>query len=439
MGLYSSLNHTQKESIGLLSIGTFLEYFDLMLYVHMAVLLNEIFFPKADPHTASLYTALALCSSLAFRPIGALIFGWIGDHIGRKPTIIITTIMMAISCVVMANLPTYAQIGITAAWLVTICRIVQGISSMGEIVGAEIYLTETISRPACFPVVAGIHVADIVGAIAALGVALLVLSYGMNWRLAFWMGAVIAVVGAFARTRLRETPEFLEAKRKWLKKEVQQMNIDTDPIEGAVFNATWKERVNKKTLISYFFISCGMPLGFYLAFFHFIPVLQGSFGYSSIDIIKHNLFLAIIDLIAGTTLAYLSYRIHPLKIQKIRSTLGLLLFIMLPFLIMTVTSPIQLFLVQSLLIIFKLENSPCVPVFYAHFPIYCRFMSATVLFALSRALMYTITSFGLIYLVRYFGSFGIWVIALPIGIADLGSLSHYKNLEIKSKLCPNLS
>jgi len=189
MGLYSSLNHTQKESIGLLSIGTFLEYFDLMLYVHMAVLLNEIFFPKADPHTASLYTALALCSSLAFRPIGALIFGWIGDHIGRKPTIIITTIMMAISCVVMANLPTYAQIGITAAWLVTICRIVHGISSMGEIVGAEIYLTETISRPACFPVVAGIHVADIVGAIAALGVALLVLSYGMNWRLAFLDGS----------------------------------------------------------------------------------------------------------------------------------------------------------------------------------------------------------------------------------------------------------
>jgi len=442
-GLFSSLNREQKESIGLLQVGTFLEYFDLMLYVHMAVLLNEIFFPKADPHTASLYTALALCSSLAFRPLGALIFGWIGDRVGRKPTIIITTTMMAFSCLVMANLPTYAQIGITATWIVTICRIIQGMSSMGEIVGAEIYLTETIRRPACFPIVASMHVADILGAISALGVALLVISYGINWRLAFWMGAIIAIVGAFARKRLRETPDFLEMKRKFMKKEIHDMNLEADAIlgvdEGAKSNATWKEPINKKTLLSYFFISCGMPLGFYLAFFHFIPVLQGSFGYSSLEIVKHNFFLALVDLMIGATLASLSYRVHPLKIQKIRSTLGLLLFILLPFLIMFVASPMHLFLIQSLLIILKLENSPCVPVFYSHFPVYSRFMSATVLFALSRALMYTITSFGLIYLVRYFGSFGIWIIALPIAVSYLYALKHFEGLERGRKAYPNLS
>ena len=93
MGVFSSLSREQKEAVGLLQIGTFLEYFDLALYIHMAVLLNEIFFPKYDPHTASLLAAFALCSSLAFRPIGALIFGWIGDNIGRKPTIIITTVI----------------------------------------------------------------------------------------------------------------------------------------------------------------------------------------------------------------------------------------------------------------------------------------------------------------------------------------------------------
>jgi MHS family proline/betaine transporter-like MFS transporter len=439
MGLLSSLTRDQKQAVMLLQAGTFLEYFDLMLYVHMAVLLNEIFFPKSDPHTASLLAALALCSSLAFRPIGALIFGWIGDHIGRKPTIIITTTMMAISCIVMANLPTYAQIGIAAAWSVTICRIFQGMSSMGEIVGAEIYLTETIERPASFTLVASIHVADILGAIAALGVAFLVVSCGMNWRFAFWLGAFIAIVTAFARKRLRETPEFLEMKRKEWQQGIQEMNLDGNPVYGAKLNATWKEPINKKTLISYFFISCGMPLGFYLAFFHFIPVLKESFSYSTEDIIKHNLLLAFIDLITGVTLVYLSYRVHPLKIQKIRSTLGLLFFILLPFLIMAVTSPVQLFLIQSLLIILKLENSPCVPVFYSHFPVYRRFTSATVLFSLSRALMYTITSFGLIYLVSYWGSFGIWVITLPIAIAYLCSLSHFEGLERKFNLYPNLS
>src|ERR1700676_2864748 len=106
MGLYSSLNREQKEALGLLQIGTFLEYFDLMLYIHMAVLLNDIFFPKTDPQTSALLAALAFCSTFIMRPIGALIFGWLGDSIGRKSTIIITTLMMSISCVLMANLPT---------------------------------------------------------------------------------------------------------------------------------------------------------------------------------------------------------------------------------------------------------------------------------------------------------------------------------------------
>ena len=72
----------QKEAVGLLSIGTFLEYFDLMLFVHMGVLLNELFFPKTDPHTTALYSATAFCSSFVFRPIGALIFGYKGIQWG---------------------------------------------------------------------------------------------------------------------------------------------------------------------------------------------------------------------------------------------------------------------------------------------------------------------------------------------------------------------
>ena len=83
-----SLNRAQKEAVCLLSIGTFLEYFDLMLYVHMAVLLNELFFPKTDPFTDSLLSAFAFCSIFVFRPFGALIFGYIGDNIGRKATIV---------------------------------------------------------------------------------------------------------------------------------------------------------------------------------------------------------------------------------------------------------------------------------------------------------------------------------------------------------------
>lgn len=142
MGVFSSITREQKEALGLLQIGTFLEYFDLMLYIHMAVLLNELFFPKSDPQSAALLAAFTFCSTYVMRPIGALIFGWIGDNIGRRSTIIVTTIMMSVSCAIMANLPTYAQIGISAGWIMIICRIAQGMSSMGEIIGAQIYIVK---------------------------------------------------------------------------------------------------------------------------------------------------------------------------------------------------------------------------------------------------------------------------------------------------------
>ena len=80
----------------------------------MAVLLNELFFPKTDPDTASILSAFAFCSTFVFRPFGALIFGWLGNNISRKATVVITTALMAFSCILMANLPTYSQIGIAA-------------------------------------------------------------------------------------------------------------------------------------------------------------------------------------------------------------------------------------------------------------------------------------------------------------------------------------
>lgn len=155
-GKQRNLTREQAEAVGLLSIGTFLEYFDLMLYIHMAVLLNELFFPKSDPHTASILSAFAFCATFVFRPVGAVLFGWIGDKVGRKATVVITTFMMAFCCLVMFSLPTYAQIGITASALITICRIVQGMSSLGEVVGAELYLTEVTKPPIQYPVVAAI-------------------------------------------------------------------------------------------------------------------------------------------------------------------------------------------------------------------------------------------------------------------------------------------
>jgi len=443
MGLFSSLNRTQKEAIALLQIGTFLEYFDLMLYIHMAVLLNELFFPKTDPHTASLLAAFAFCSTYVFRPVGALIFGWIGDNIGRKSTIIITTSMMSISCIVMANLPTYTQIGITATWVMTICRMAQGMSSMGEMVGANIYIAESVRRPTCYPAVAFISTASCVGAMFALGVATLVTSYYMNWRYAFWFGAIIAIVGAFARTRLRETPDFLEMKRQQMTQIIHELNDENDAQTPKVSfqqrQLLWKKRISYKTLLSYFLISCGWPLTFYLAYVHFNPVLKNDFGYSPEEIIKHNFYLSVVMLIAYTFWSILSFRIYPLKILKIRWMLKLALILSMPFLIMMISSPLQLFFMQALIIMLTLYDIPAEAIFIYHLPIYRRFTYASFLYALSRALMYIITSFGLVYLGDYFGSFGLWFIALPLMGAYLCGVLHFEMLEDSLGLSPNTS
>lgn len=439
MSMFSSLTKEQKKTITILQIGTFLEYFDLMLYIHMAVLLNEIFFPKTDPYTASLLAAFAFCSTYIMRPIGALIFGWIGDNIGRKSTIIFTTLLMSISCLVMANVPTYAEIGIAATWIITFCRIAQGMSSMGEIIGVEIYVTEYIKRPVSYPAVALTMTASCLGAMAALGISTIVTSFLYNWRIAFWMGALIAIIGAYARTRLRETPEFLEMKRKKMKEEIQKLNKENDPIKGKIINETWKEPIDKKTLLSFFFIYCGWPLFFYLSYMYFNPMLKSNFGYSSEDIIKHNFLLSIIMVLSSIFLVHLSCRIHPIKIIKIKSILSFILILFLPFIILKINNSNQLFILQSFIVLLSLWGTPADAVLIHHLPIYLRFTFASVLYALSRAIIYVVTSFGLIYLTNYLGVFGIWLITIPAVVSYYYGVSHFEDLERKIGIYPNLT
>lgn len=438
MDLFSSFKREQKEAIGLLQAGTFLEYFDLMLYVHMAVILNEIFFPKTDPHTTALLSSFAFCSTFVLRPFGALIFGYIGDHIGRKSTVIITTMMMSLSCMIMANLPTYAEIGISAAWIVTICRMVQGMSSMGEIIGCQIYITEITKPPAQYPAVSFIGVASSLGAVAALGMSSLVTRSGFNWRLAFWIGAGIAVVGSIARIKLRETPEFVDMKRKL------QKNLEEKPLKAkekeqslhalkSLIEKYKNEKINRKTLFACFLIQCGWPLSFYLGYMYFNPILKKNYGYSPEDIILHNFILSIIMLCSNLMWGLLSYRIHPLKILKGKARMFGVLVLFLPFLLLHTSHQYQIFILQALLFITFLGSPPADAILIKAIPIFKRFTATSFLYALSRALIYIITSFGLVYLTEVFAYYGVWFITLPITMGFIWAVRHFKTREEISK------
>jgi MFS transporter, MHS family, proline/betaine transporter len=421
----TNLTKKQREAVGLLSIGTFLEYFDLMLYVHMAVLLNDLFFETTDPKTSSLMAAFAFCSTYLLRPFGALVFGWIGDNIGRKVTVIITTFMMAFSCFVMANLPTYAQIGVVASYLVTICRILQGMSSMGELVGAQLYLTEITRPPIQYPVVTLTSVFSILGGTFALAIASLSTLYGFNWRGAFWFGVVVALIGVVARTTLKETPDFADAKRRVTN------TLNNSQKKELKNNIIWNEDKNKdkKTFLFLFLMDCGWPVCFYFTYVFCGNILKQDFGFTTEQVIHQNFIVSIIQLIGMIILSFISYKVYPPKIIKTKLWLFIATILLCPFLIIMVHNSYTIFVIQCCSILFACDYVPARPITYKHVSIFRRFTYCSMSYGLSRPIMYIVTSFGLIYLFEYLGYLGLLIIIIPIIISYALSISYFDKLE----------
>lgn len=432
------LDKEQKEAIGLLGFGTFFEYFDLMLYVHMSVVLNDLFFPKTDPYTSQLITASTFCTTFVLRPFGALLFGYIGDTSGRKLTVVITTFTMAIACAVMACLPTYDSIGIRATYIMILCKIVQGMSSMEEAVGAEIYLTESIKAPIQYPVVSSITIFSALGGTCALGVAALVTRYDYNWRYAFGAGVVVALAGMVARTRLRETPEFREAaqtrdkirnKLNMLDEKRRRKKKKGEVIEEEIEVIKVIAKVHKKTMLYYFLIQCARPVLFYFSYVYSIDILKGTFHCSTEYIVLYLFYLALVDLVGIVIPTYLSYRIDPLKILMAKTYIFGAFILFFPYLLTNASTPLELFYIQSFFVLFRIDSSPAASIFYSHFPVLKRFTYAGVMYAVSRALLYIITAYGFVILVKHFGYSGMLVIILPTIIGFYFSVRYFQKLE----------
>lgn len=422
----TKLTREQKEAVGLLSIGTFLEFFDFMLYVHMATYLNEIFFPKSDPSTATLLAAATFCSSYVLRPLGALLFGWIGDNIGRKSTFIITTAMMAGCCFTMATLPTYAEWGYKASICMVMCRIVQGLSSIGEIIGAGIYMTEITKPPIQYPTVAFLEVMAVLGGAVALAVAGLATSSNFNWRIAFWFGMAIAIIGGTARRVLKETPEFANAKLQ-LKRVLENANIDNKKLKD---NLIINQKIQTKTILAYFLLDCFWSGNFYFTFFYCGNILKNSFGFTTEQVIHQNLIPVALQVISWSTLALLSYKIFPLKLLRIKLFIFLPFVLMCPFFLNSATNSSHIFFIQCFICIFSPTTTPAIPILFKSLPLFKRFTCAGLIYGISRATVYIVYSFGLIYLTESFGHYGILFITIPISIGYIFGLNHfYKQAE----------
>ena len=200
--------------------GTFLEWYDFLTFATLAVVFAPLFFPSSDPSTALLASLATFGVGMVVRPIGAAIFGSIGDRIGRRPVFMITITLMGIATVCVGFLPTYAQIGIWAPILLVSLRLLQGLSAGGEIGGSAVYLTEHAGDSNRGIKTSFLQLMGPLGIlVSTLQIALLqnyltpeeFLSWG--WRVPFWISLIFLLIAFKARMALEETPIYLQLSK----------------------------------------------------------------------------------------------------------------------------------------------------------------------------------------------------------------------------------
>jgi MFS family permease len=426
MAYNKGMTKKQKEAVGLLSIGTFLEYFDLMLYIHMSVFLNDLFFPQSNQLTSQLLTATTFCLTYIFRPIGGFIIGNIGDAFGRKLTVYITTFVMAVSCIVMANIKTYAEIGITATIIVMLCRMLQGFSSMGEIVGAELYISETFKSPHRYICNGLMFVSSRSGGMFALIVGSFVISIGFNWRVAFWIGAGIAVIGFIARTRLRETPEFVSYKKRIKNKHA------ANRIANNILKKT--QSISFKAIAAYFFIKAIDAVCMYMTFIYMGDFMKQHLVMSSKQVIYQNLKITVIIVMLTLLMIKLIKKFHPIKVISASLIIFSIYLPLIPFWLNNVTDITSLTFLQVAIFFPALSSFGVETTCFKHFPIASRFTILATTFGMSASLSYAAIAFGSIFFVNYFGYYGLLYIYVPLLICVGFSINYFKKLEIKKGL-----
>jgi MFS family permease len=200
--------------------GTFLEWYDFLTFATLAVVFAPLFFPSSDPNTALLASLATFGVGMVVRPIGAALFGSMGDRIGRKPVFMITIALMGLATLSVGFLPSYAQIGIWAPILLVSLRLLQGLSAGGEIGGSAVYLTEHAGDEYRGFKTSFLQLMGPLGILfSTLQIALLrhyltheeFLAWG--WRVPFWISVVLLIIAFRARMALEETPVFLELTR----------------------------------------------------------------------------------------------------------------------------------------------------------------------------------------------------------------------------------
>jgi len=244
------------------SLGTVFEWYDFFLYGALAAVISKQFFAGVNDTTAFIFALMAFAAGFLVRPFGALVFGRLGDMIGRKYTFLVTIVLMGLSTFAVGLLPTYASIGIAAPIILVILRMLQGLALGGEYGGAATYVAEHAPQGK-----RGFYT-GFIQSTATLGLLLsLLVVLGSRyisgdqfetwgWRLPFLLSIVLLAISTWIRMSMHESPAFVKMKA--------QGKVSKSPIRESF--TSWPNL--KVVLTALFSINAGQAVTFYTAQFY---------------------------------------------------------------------------------------------------------------------------------------------------------------------------
>ena len=251
------------------SIGNLVEWYDWYAYSAFALYFSGAFFPDSNATAKLLQTAGVFALGFLMRPVGGWIFGRIADKHGRKKAMTLSVLLMSFGSLLIAVVPNYATIGVFAPVILTLARLLQGLSVGGEYGVSATYLSEMATEKRRGFYSSFQYVTLVGGQLVALGVQLLLQAfilteeqlYSWGWRIPFVIGAILAVVALYLRKSLHETEAFEEAKSD--PKQISQLRSDS--------RGTIRELLKHPKAI---FTVVGLTLGGTLAFYTFTTYMQ---------------------------------------------------------------------------------------------------------------------------------------------------------------------
>ncbi|MBB3174952.1 MFS family permease [Endobacter medicaginis] len=269
------------------TVGTVIEWYDFFIYGSLATLLAKLFYPAGNTTAAMLLTAAGFAVGFVVRPLGALIFGHVGDRLGRKTTFILTLVLMGIGTTAIGLLPTYRTAGLAAPILLISMRILQGIALGGEYGGAASYVAEHAPDASRGRWTSYIQAMASTGLLMSLLVVIACrLGLGSaqfeswGWRLPFLLSSVLVALSIGVRMRMAESPAFQALK-------------DRREIAHAPVREAFAEPANRRRIVVFLFgVACAQAVTFYTAQFYVLYFLQ--------SVLKVDFLTASLAVAAGT-------------------------------------------------------------------------------------------------------------------------------------------